>query len=61
MPPIAYTPQMIFIISRAECNDSVHSLASNLFSIGLLTGVVSLSGSIDRETVSRYIISLSVS
>ena len=36
-------------------------LASSLFSIGTTNGIVTLSGSIDRETVSRYIVSISVS
>lgn len=35
-------------------------VASNLFTIGLTSGIVQISGTIDRETTSRYIVSLSV-
>ena len=34
------------------------NIASGLFSMGITTGVVSLAGTLDRETKSRYIVSI---
>uniref|UniRef100_A0A1X7VA24 Cadherin domain-containing protein n=1 Tax=Amphimedon queenslandica TaxID=400682 RepID=A0A1X7VA24_AMPQE len=57
------TPSTITTVSATASTGTVrYSLTTNpssLFSIGTTNGIVTLAGSIDRETISRYIVSIS--